>query len=93
MNINGLSREEKEKLYIEKMGELQIRWGNPTDSSWDFIHAWTDEELEQDIKDTISQLYFEKTLSVIKQIFLFAISSIIILGVLGLILFGVRQIF
>ena len=53
-----LSREEKEKLYIIKMTELQIRFGNPIDNDWDFSD-WTDEQLDRGLENAIGQLKFE----------------------------------
>ena len=93
MNIQKLSRKEKEKLYIEKETELQLHWKNPLSSDWNFIKEWTDSELEKNIKDAISQLKFEKNISIIKTIFSFLIIIFILLGIFGLLLFGIKQIF
>lgn len=90
--MNKLSREEKEQLYIKRMTELQIRWGNPIDDDWNFSD-WTDEQLNKVLVDTIGQLRFEKTISFIKKFFLFSVYIFIILGVVGLLVFGVRQLF
>lgn len=87
-----LTREEKEKLYIEKMTELQLRWGNPIDDDWDFSD-WTDESLDGGLKDTIGQLRFEKSLSLGKKIIIYPVYIFIILGVIGLLIFGIKQLF
>lgn len=87
-----ISRQEKEKLYIQKMTELQRRWENPVDDDWDFSD-WTDEELDKGLKDTIGQLRFEKVLSFSKKLFLYPVYIFIFLGLIGLLLFGIRQIF
>ncbi len=70
--MRNLSREEKEKLYIEKMTELQVRWGNPVDNDYGF-NDWTDEQLGNGLDDIIGQLKFEKSLSFIKKLFLFLV--------------------
>ena len=93
MNIQKLSRERKEKLYIEKETELQLHWKNSLISDWYFIKEWTDSELEENIKDVISQLRFEKYISVVKKVFSFLIIIFVFLGVLGLLLFDINQLF
>lgn len=93
MNIKNLSREEKEKLYIKKETELQLRWGNPIDDDWRFIRGLKDEEIEKDIEDTIGQLKFEKSLSFIKIILISVILIFVILGIIGLLIFGMKQLF
>lgn len=90
--MNKLSRKEQEQLYIKKMTELQIRWGNPVDSNWDFSN-WTGEQLEKGLADTVGQLRFEKSLSFLKKLFLYFIYIFIILGVVGLLVFGIRKLF
>jgi len=87
-----LSREEKEKLYIIKMTELQIRFGNPIDNDWDFSD-WTDEQLDRGLENAIGQLKFEKSLSFIKKVFLYSVYVFVALGIIGLLVFGVKQIF
>lgn len=83
-------RAEKEKLYIEKMTELQKHWGNPIDNDWDF-KDWTDEQLDKGIEDTIGQLQFEKTVAFIKRIFQYLFFIFVILGIIGLLIFGIGQ--
>jgi hypothetical protein len=90
--IKKLSRKEKEELYIQKMTELQQRWGNPIDDNWDFSD-WTELQLDEGLENTIGQLKFEKGLSFLKKIVLYPIYIFIALGIIGLLLFGVRQIF
>lgn len=91
MNLKNISRKEKEDLYIKKMTELQIRWKNPIDNDWDFSD-WTDEQLDKGLSDTIGQLRFEKfqsgfggSISMIVRIF-------VAIGIIGLLIFGIKQI-
>jgi len=93
MDIKTLSREDKEKLYIEKQIEQQLRWGNTIDGDWEFIEKWSDEELEKNLKDTIGQLKFEKTLSFIKITLIAIILIFVVLGIIGLLVFGIEQLF
>lgn len=93
MNIKKLSRKEKEQLYIAKMTELQLHWKNPIDSDWDFINDWSDEELGKGLEDTIGQLRFEKTFGAISGVVKFVVIGFIILGIFGLLLFGIKPIF
>ena len=91
MNIKNLSREEKEKLYIEKETELQLRWENPIDNDWRFIQGWKDKELGKNIEATVGQLKFEKSLSFIKIVLASVILIFVILGIIGLLIFGMKQ--
>ncbi|MDP3764790.1 MAG: hypothetical protein Q8Q95_04200 [bacterium] len=88
--INKLDRKEKEQLYIKKMTELQTRWGNPIDDDWN-LSEWTDKELDKGLADTIGQLRFEKSVSFLKKLFLYPIYIFIVLGIIGLLVFGVKQ--
>jgi len=87
------SRNEMEALYIKKMTELQTRWGNPLDGTWDFVRQYTDEELQKGIDDTISQLRFEKTWGGLWAVVAIVIGGFVLLGIIGLLVFGIRQIF
>jgi len=78
------SRNEMEALYIKKMTELQTRWGNPLDGTWDFVRQYTDEELQKGIDDTISQLRFEKTLGGLWAVVAIVIGGFVLLGIIGL---------
>lgn len=93
MNFQNLSRGEKEKLYIRKMTELQKLWGNPIDADWQFVNDGTDEQMDKMLNDVIGQLRFEKTTGFIKKSITFIFYAFIILGVVGLLVFGIRQIF
>ena len=74
------------------MTELQIRWGNPIgDTDWDCIKEWDDAELDKSIAETIGQLRFEKALPVAKWIIIGPVILFVILGIIGLLLFGIRQ--
>jgi hypothetical protein len=89
-----MNRKEKEKLYIEKMTELQLRWKNPiSDEDFEDMGLWTDEQIDKGLADTIGQLKFEKVQSAIGKSILFMIIAVVGIGVLGLLLFGIRQIF
>ena len=93
MNIQRLSRKEKEDLYIQKMTELQRRWQNPVDGDWDFVQEMTDDKLDESIKDTVGQLKFEKVTDGTGVIVSYVIKGFVLLGVIGLLFFGVRQLF
>lgn len=86
-----LSREEKEILYRSKMTELQTRWGNPLDNDWEFIKTWNDEELGSQLAETSGQLRFEKGLSAAKWTITIALFVVVALGLIGLLLFGIKQ--
>lgn len=40
MNLEKLSRKEKEDLIIQKMNELQRKWGNPTDHDREWLKVY-----------------------------------------------------
>lgn len=95
MNYN-LSRTEKERLYGKKMTELQAIWGNeiPTEDDFDFPN-WTDEQLDKGLDDVVGLLRWEKYWSWInfRSVATIIIGLFILLGVFGLLLFGIRQLF
>ena len=93
MKLKKLSRKEKENLYDKKMDELQAIWRNPLDQGRGDFSELTDDQLEKGIKDTIGQIRFERGLRILKKIILIPIIVFIILGVVGLLLFGLRQLF
>lgn len=93
MNFKKISRQEKESLYIKEMTKLQIHWNNPLDSDWDFIKEWSDEELEKGIVSTVGQLKFENSLSIAGWVIKITIFTFVILGIVGLLVFGIRQLF
>lgn len=97
MTINKkLSRKEKEDLCRKEMINLQRHWGNPTneytESDLNFSD-WTDEQLEKSIKDSVGQIKFERIASLIGKITIFLIISFVALGIIGLLIFGIRQLF
>ena len=53
----------------------------------------TDEDLEKNTKDTIGQIWFEKAYGWPKKLVIFIVSVFILLGIFGLLVFGIRQIF
>lgn len=93
MNFKKISRQEKESLYIKGMTKLQIHWNNPLNSDWDFIKEWSDEELEKWIVSTVGQLKFENSLSIAGWVIKITIFTFVILGIVGLLVFGIRQLF
>jgi len=93
MKLEKLSRKEKEDLLFNKMNEQQIRWGNSTDYDREWLKDLSDEQLEKGIKDTMGQLRFEKSWSFLGKSILYPIYIFIALGIIGLLVFGIRQIF
>ena len=93
MNFSSLSRIEKEKLYIKKMTELQKLWGNPIDDDWQFVNDGTDEEMDKMLSDVIGQLRYEKGTSFFNKLISYGIKGFVLLGIIGLLLFGIRQLF
>lgn len=93
MNIQNLSRQEKEKLYIIKMIELQRLWGNPIDDDWQFVNDGTDEQMDKMLVDVIGQLRFEKWTGFLNKLIYYTIRVFISLGIIGLLIFGIRQLF
>lgn len=91
--MSKLTRDEREKLYIKKETELQNIWGNPIINDWDHVIKMTDEDLEKNTKDTIGQIWFEKAYGWPKKLVIFIVSVFILLGIFGLLVFGIRQIF
>lgn len=88
------SRNEKEQLLIRKGAELQRVWGNPLDDDSKvskIISELSDEELDKHLEDTIGQLRFEKVWNSIAVVAKTAVIIFVTLGVIGLLLFGVRQ--
>lgn len=89
-----LSRSDKERLYIEKANELQRIWKNPIDPNSDHgrrVGELTDARLDELLEETIGQIRFERVLGAFKFVFLGALAIFVGLGVVGLLLFGVRQ--
>jgi len=90
--MKRLSRKEKEQLYVRKETELQTRWGNPIPNDWE-INNLTDEQLDKLVADTIGQLRFEKVWDGMAAVIKTAVILFVTLGVIGLLLFGVQQLF
>jgi len=85
-----LSLEEKESLYILKMTELQVRWQNPIPDDWEPQYE-NEQQLDKMLDDVIGQLKFEKALSAVRCAIKIPIFLFIILGIVGLLVFGIRQ--
>ena len=97
MNKN-LNRKNKEELYVKKVIELQRRWENPIDSNWSISDwsDWTDEALDEELKHTINLLNYEKRSSFFENVVVYAVYAVFVfigLGIIGLLLFGIRQLF
>lgn len=75
-------RSRQEARYIAKMTKLQTKWKNPIDGDWSFVRDWSDEELEKQIRNTITQLRFERSWSAIITVIGAAVGIIVMLGVL-----------
>ncbi len=93
MDITKLSRPEREKVYIEQMTKLQLHWKNPLDGDWNFVTEWTDDQLNKATKDTIGQLKFEMSSHYFGKLIIFLVLSFVGLVILGLLVFGIKQLF
>jgi hypothetical protein len=96
MSRKVLSRKEKETRYIEKALELQRIWKNPigmkdADICRQYAEGMTDEELDKGISDTVGQIQFERIIGAIKIISKTAVGIFVVLGVSGLLVFGIKQ--
>jgi hypothetical protein len=96
MSKKRLSRKEKEARYIEKSMELQRVWGNPIGRHDEAIcqhnaAQMTDEELDREIANSVSQIQFEKGMAVAKTVIKTTVGIFVALGVSGLLVFGVKQ--
>ncbi len=95
MSRKPLSRKEKEQRYLSKYRELRRIWGNPDDftdrNHQDYIDKWTDEELDKEIVERVSQLRIEKFKMQVKGFFIMIPITFVLLGVLGLLIFGIKQ--
>lgn len=60
MNLSKMTRNDKVKLYIKKHTELQKRWKSRIHGDWEFVKEWSDDQLDEEIKEIIGQLRFEK---------------------------------
>ena len=93
-----LSRKAKELLLIEKGAELQFIWKKPahiipSDYEESLAKELTDEQLDEAIKTIVGQLRFEKTLRVFGWIFKTIVVAFVVLGIIGLLVFGIKQLF
>jgi hypothetical protein len=91
-----LSREEKEARYIEKSSELQRIWRNPVGLNdvaiyQQHVEGLGDAELDKALEETVSQIQFEKGIAAVKTAVKIVFCTFVILGVAGLLLFGIRQ--
>jgi len=55
-----MDRKEKEELYVRRATEQQFKWGNPIPTEWDELDGLSDQRLDELIRDTSSQLRFER---------------------------------
>jgi hypothetical protein len=87
-----LSRKEREDRLIDAHMELQLCWGRFTRAfDWEFVRKWDDDRINQELKECIGQIRFQKSLSAAKSIFKITVGVIVVLGIAGLLLFGIRQ--
>jgi hypothetical protein len=98
MSRTVLSRKEKEARCIEKSMELQRIWGNPIGRYDEAIcqqnaTQMTDEELDKDIANSVSQIQFERGMGVAKAVIRTTVGIFVALGVSGLLVFGIKQLF
>jgi hypothetical protein len=94
MTTTATARQEKERLYIRKSNELQRIWKNPIDPHYDdhkAVRELSDERLDELLHETVGQIRFEKILGAIKIVFLSALGIFVGLGVIGLLIFGIKQ--
>lgn len=70
-----MNRKEREQVYIEKMTQLQRRWGNPIENDWNHIKEWSDKELEDEITGVVGQIQFEKGLNIAKWVFMLGFAA------------------
>jgi hypothetical protein len=93
MNLKKMSRAKREALCHRKEDELQILLGNQYGRSEPSpkIKEIDDETLNMAICDTIGEFRFKKAASYALTVISVIISIFIILGIAGLLLFGIRQ--
>lgn len=92
MDDKKLSRGQKEKTYIDLMG----KWGQPAhfiDYCKQHLGGTTDEQLDKDIKIINREIKNEEEFVAIKKFFLYLILILVTLGIVGFLVFGVRQLF
>jgi hypothetical protein len=91
--MKHLSQEEKVQIYIDKTIELQRLWKNPIPKreEFDFSDA-TEEWLDKEIAKTVSLIRYEKRNDFIAKFISIGVTIFIALGVIGLLLFGIKQI-
>ncbi|MBU0596699.1 hypothetical protein KJ641_01970 [Patescibacteria group bacterium] len=92
MNLHKLSKKEKEELYNKSTNDLQRYWGNPIDEILDLSNL-SDDDLEKGIKNNMGQLRFEKIISPIGKIIKYSFITFVALGIIGLLIFGIKQLF
>lgn len=91
-----LSRKEKEEKYTVEMRRLQVHWGNPIQGAFDddwrkTVSAMSEQDLNKAIKDTIGQLRFERWWGAIGKLIIAVVLCFVGLGLLGLLIFGIKQ--
>lgn len=92
MNIKKLSRKEKEGLYNKSYVELHHYWKQSVETATDFSNL-SDENLEEGIKSHVNQLRFERIIALIGSTFKYGLLLFIVCGIIGLLIFGVKQLF
>jgi hypothetical protein len=93
-----MSDDERKSLetdYIEHQHSMQVWWGNRDNKAdWaEGIEQLSDDQLRKGIKDVQKQLRFEKTINYSWTGLKIIVGIFVGLGVLGLLIFGIRQLF
>jgi hypothetical protein len=86
----NMTRSEKETFFLKKANELQRVWRNPVEPNPD-LSGVSDERLDKLIKDTVGQIRFEKVLGAVWVLAKVAIFIFVTLGVIGLLISGIKQ--
>lgn len=94
MNLKGMTRKEKEQLYKDKQTELQRLWENPRPTEADFDFSdWKDEDFQELIDNTVRAIRREKRTYYIAMVVTLGLYAFVGLGVFGLLVFGIKQLF
>lgn len=94
-----ISREQKEKTYID----LMVEWGQPAhfiDYCKEHLVEQTDDELKREIEVIKRAIKDEEAHASIKKFFMYLFSIFwilvvigVIIGIVGLLVFGIKQLF
>ena len=94
LDIKTSSRKAREKLCIEEGIKLDRHHGHPIDlADWDVFKDMSDQELKYHTKESQRQLRFEKGWDRATTVIGIVIYLFITLGIIGLLVFGIKQLF